>query len=452
MEKKIKISIIFSTLLASFINPFILSSVNVAMPEIAKDLYLSPENMTWLSISFLLSSTVVVIPMGKIADKYGRVKIFKLGFISFSILTLLCGLSFTKEQLIFFRFLQGIGAGMIFSTAVAIISSVFQKGERGKYLGLSASSVYTGLTSGPILGGILTQKLGWRSIFILTFLISISIIWLIKKNIKIDWKNENMEINNKIMTIYIVAMSLIIYSSSNVIKHKVLFLISVLLFIGYITMEIKSEKKFIDIKGIILNKPFCYSNLSAFFHYSATFSITFLLSLYLQYIYKLTPQKTGLILSFMPFFMMVLSPISGKFSDKKNPAHFTSLGIFLTIIGFIPFILIEKLNVSEIILSLSITGTGFAFFSSPNTNQAITSIHNSLYSTASGILSTMRVLGQNTSMSIINTIFYFYLSGKDILSNKENFIKSFKLSILISIILLFISLYFSVKKINQKNN
>jgi len=434
-------------MLATFFTPFLLSSLNIAIPYITKDIKLTPNDMTWLSISFLISSTIGVIPMGKIADKYGRVKIFKIGFISFSILTLICGLSITKEQLIFFRFLQGFSASMIFSTAIAIISSAFQKGERGKYIGLSASSVYLGLTSGPLLGGIITEYFKWRSIFIFVTIISIPVIILIHKNIKQEWEDENIKINTKFMFFYLISISILIYASTNIIKNKFLFPFSILLFILYTYLEYKQKENFINIKEIGLNQIFIFSNLSAFFHYSATFSISFLLSLYLQYIKGLNPKDSGLILFTMPFFMMILSPIIGKLSDKKDPSYFTSIGILISIIGLFPLIIIEKLNLILIIIFLSIIGFGFALFSSPNTNQVMSSLNLSSYSLGSAILSTMRIMGQNFSMSITNAIFYFYLKNKDINLALNDFLKSFKISILISLFLLLIALYFSIKKI-----
>ena len=239
---------------------------------------------------------------------------------------------------------------------------------------------------------------------------------------------------------------MLIYATTNIIKNKFLFPFSILLFIFYIYSEYKQDKNFLDVREIGLNKIFIFSNLSAFFHYSATFSISFLLSLYLQYIRGLSAKDSGLILFTMPLFMMILSPLTGKFSDKKNPSYFTSVGIIISIIGLFPFIFIEKLNLVSILIFLSIIGIGFSFFSSPNTNQVMSSLNHSSYSTGSGILSTMRVMGQNLSMSITNAIFYFYLQNKSISSATANFLESFKLSSIISLSLLFIALYFSIKK------
>jgi len=447
MEKKDKLAVILTTMAASFLTPFVLSAINIAMPDIAKELSLTPNDMTWLSISFLLSSTALVIPMGKIADIYGRVRIFSAGFILFSLFSLFCALAADKNQLIFLRFLQGAASSMIWVFRIAIISSAFQKGERGKAIGFSAGAVYLGLTLGPFLGGVLTYNFTWRSIFYFSFLISLAVIFLIKRNMKTEWKGPAQKVNYKLMFFYIFSMFLLVYSGTNVVKHAFLFPAALLLFSGYVLLELKAAKPFLDLKKLVSNRIFLFSNLSAFFHYSATFSIFLLLSLYLQYSKGFSAQTSGLVLFSMPFLMMLFSPVAGRLSDKSNAGTLTTFGILLTGAGLVPFAFITPdFPVYLTIISLAAVGAGSAFFSSPNTNQVMSSLDPGSYSLGSGVLSTMRIMGQSLSMSVTNTVFYLCLPEKNLASGINNFFKSFKIIIIISLALLVVAVWASFKK------
>ena len=189
-EKSTKRTALIIAALSSFLTPFMGSSVNVALPTIARELSLNAVSMSMIQTLYLLSSAVFLVPMGKLADLTGRKKIFGLGSAIYLLASIICGLSGSIEMLVTGRILQGLGSAMVFGTGMAIISSLFPPGERGKALGINVAVVYLGLSMGPFLGGMLTQYLGWRSIFLFHIPFGLVILYLVYFVLKGEWKEE----------------------------------------------------------------------------------------------------------------------------------------------------------------------------------------------------------------------------------------------------------------------
>ena len=165
--------------IASFIFPFMASTVNIALPSLGKELSLDAVTLGWIATAYLLSSAALLVPFGRIADLYGRKRIFTWGIGIFTFSSLLSGLADSATMLIAWRVLQGVGGAMLAGTAVALLITVFPANERGKVLGIVVAATYIGLSLGPVLGGVLTQHLGWRSIFFLGALLGFSVLGVV---------------------------------------------------------------------------------------------------------------------------------------------------------------------------------------------------------------------------------------------------------------------------------
>jgi MFS family permease len=158
------------------------------------------------------------------------------------------------------------------------------------------------------------------------------------------------------------------------------------------------------------NTVFVFSNLAALINYSATFAVSFLLSLYLQYIKGLSPQNAGLILVSQPIMQALFSPSAGRLSDRIESRIVASAGMALTVIGLLLLTLLnEETALVFIIVSLMLLGFGFALFSSPNTNAIMSSVEKRFYGVASATLGTMRLIGQTLSMGIAMLIFAIHI-------------------------------------------
>jgi len=438
---------------SSFLTPFMISSLNIALPVIAKEFSTNAIVMGWIATSYLLATAALLVPMGKISDIYGRKKIFTYGIICFTAASFLSGISNSAEMLIVFRILQGIGSSMIFSTSIAILTAVFPLSERGKVLGINAASVYTGLSLGPFIGGLITDALSFRFIFFIPVPIGIFIIYLVLKYLKDEWadlKGEKYDYLGAILYGFSITLILLGMSNFASLKGKILLLLGTALFVLFIFNEKKISSPLINLNFVLSNKVFLFSNLAALANYSATFAVTFLLSIYLQYIKGFSPKLAGSVIVILPVIMALFSPFSGRLSDRLEPWILATSGMFLIGVSFIPLIFIDETSsILKIVSLLALQGFGFALFSSPNTNAIMSSVERRYYGIASAVMSTMRMMGQSFSLGISLFVFSIYLgSAKIAPENYELLIKSVQSGFTIFSIISFLGMFASLKRGN----
>jgi EmrB/QacA subfamily drug resistance transporter len=401
------------TTVGAFLTPFMGFSVTIGLPSIGDELAMDAILLGWVATAFLLASVTFLVPIGRIADIYGRKRIFTYGMITYTVASAISAISNSAAMLISSRILQGIGGAMIWSTAVAILISVFPPEERGRVLGINVAATYTGLSVGPFVGGLLTQHLGWRSIFWINVPLGLLVLALIFWKLKGEWveaKGEKFDLVGSI--IYSLTIVAIMYGFTILpeILGFGLILVGALGIVAFLKWETKVESPVLDLRLFRNNTLFALSNLAALISYSATFAVTFLLSLYLQYIKGLNPQNAGLVLVAAPAIQAIFSPSAGKLSDKIEPRIVASVGMGLTVIGLIFFIFLNQTtSLWFIIAGLIILGFGFALFSSPNTNAVMSSADKKFYGVASATLATMRQIGMTFSMGMVMLIFAIYI-------------------------------------------
>jgi len=405
-------------ILTSFLAPFLISGVNIALPAIEKEFDLDAVALSWIVTSYLLSSAVFLLPIGKLADIRGQKTVFKGGIIIFTIATTLCGFAPNGMILILLRVVQGLGAAMTLTTSAPILVSVFPPAERGKVLGINVAAVYLGLSMGPFLGGFLTQYYGWRSIFIFCSPIGITAFLLVFFKLK---TNLNARIPGLIdyagVLFYSVGLIGVVYSSSNLNNPFgwPLLITGIIFLILFVIRCKKSTHPIFEITLFTRNRLFAFSNIAALINYSATFSLVFLLSLFLQKIKGCSPQQSGTILIAQPLMMTLLSPFAGKLSDKIEPRKLATAGMLISAIGLFMLSFIgQQTPIYLIVAILILMGIGFGIFSSPNMNTIMSSVEKKQLGIASGTSATMRVIGQMVSMMIATLIFSLYFNGTHI--------------------------------------
>ncbi|OPY62610.1 MAG: Multidrug resistance protein stp [Syntrophorhabdaceae bacterium PtaU1.Bin034] len=369
--------------------------------------------LSWVAISVLLSSAMFLVPFGRVADIYGRKRIFLYGVITFTASSLLCGFSGSAGALIALRFVQGIGAAMMFGTSMAILTSVYSIEERGRVLGIAVAAVYLGLSLGPFFGGFLTEHLGWRSIFLANVPFGVAIIAAVRLGLKQEWaeaKGERFDFVGSI--VFSLSLLFTMYGFSLLPgPHGFVSICSgACLGVIFVIWESRVESPILNIGLIRSNRVFALSNLAALIHYSATFAVTFLLSLYLQYIRGMTPKHAGIILVCQPLVQTVFSPLAGKLSDRIEPRIVSSAGMGLTVAGLLLLSLLDRTTGLPVIVSdLALLGLGFALFASPNANAIMSSVEKRFYGVASGSIATARVMGQMFSMGFTVLVFALYI-------------------------------------------
>lgn len=291
MRNPLKTRILLMASFASFLTPFMGSAIHVALPSIASEFSADAVVMNWIATSYLLASALFIVPFGRLSDILGRKRIFFWGITIFTVTSLASAFATSALVLIVIRVLQGLGSSMIYGTGLAMLTAVFDKGERGRAIGINVASVYTGLTLGPVLGGVLTQNLGWRSIFIVLVPVGLLTMYLTKK-VRKDWIEAPRQSFDYIGSIiYGVSLTLLLYSFSILpsFTGTMLVLLSLLGFVAFFIYEQRLRYPVLKIQ-LFRNKAFSLSSLAALINYSATFAVAYLSSLYLQYIKGMSPQ------------------------------------------------------------------------------------------------------------------------------------------------------------------
>ncbi|MHB9155605.1 MAG: MFS transporter [Endomicrobiales bacterium] len=417
-ERKIRAITLAATTTTAFLTTFTASAVNIALPVIGTRFGMGAIGLSWIAASYLLVSAVLLIPFGRIADIYGRKHIFLYGLILYSLSSVVAAAAPSAALLIFSRALQGAGAAMLLATSLPLLLAVFPFQERGKVLGINVAAVYLGLSFGPFIGGCMVSLFGWRSIFALNAGLGFAVAAFILLNLEEKGRargEERFDLAGAL--IYGAGLAALMYGFSLLPGARGLWLslLGAALLAVFFAWENITKTPLLDTGLFLKNRVFALSNIAALVNYSATFSVSFLLSLYLQYLKGFGAREAGAVLAVQPVIQAVFSPFAGKLSDRREPRVVASTGMALTAAGLLLLFSFDGgTPLWFIVGSLAVLGLGFALFSSPNTNAVMSSIGDRSHGVASGTLGTMRLTGQMLSMAIVMFMLSLYTRGAPI--------------------------------------
>jgi EmrB/QacA subfamily drug resistance transporter len=408
-----KRAVLLAAATASFLTPFMASSINIAIPSIGREFAADPVTLSWVSTTYLVAAATFLVPFGKLADIHGRRKVFLAGIAGYTVVSLLCGLAPSLSALLALRALQGFTDAMMFGTSMAIVTSVYPPPERGRALGINVAAVYAGAAAGPFIGGLMTELAGWRSIFILTTVLGLWAVSLTLWKIRDEWaeaRGQRMDVAGALL--YAVALVALMNGFRLLPGTGGVWLVAggVACLAGFVAWEKRTAYPVLDIALFQRNTVFAMSNLSAFLNYAATFALTFLLSLYLQYVKGLNPRSAGELMLVQPVIMAVFSPLAGRLSDRIEPRVVASIGMGLSAAGlFLTSFIDGSTGLLHVAFILAVCGLGFAFFSSPNTSAIMGSVDRVHYGVASATTGVMRLVGQTFSMATAGLILGLYV-------------------------------------------
>jgi EmrB/QacA subfamily drug resistance transporter len=395
--------------ITSLVITFMMSAVNVAVPKIGPEFEMGAVLLGWVVTAMTLPQAVILLPAGRLADIYGRKKIFMMGMALFIVSTFLCATATSGMMLVIFRVFQGISGGMVFGISTAIVTSVFPSEERGKALGINMAAGFIGLSAGPFLGGVLTQHLGWRSIFYISAALFLVSFFLILWKLKGEWseaKGEKFDITGS--AVFVVSITLLLYGFSDIPATLgiILTVVGVLGMMVFVRLEMKMKNPLLNIRVFQKNRVFIFSNLAMLIRYCAAFAISFLMSIFLQNIQGFEPSEAGAVLVVISVVIVFFSPIAGRLSDKHEPRKVAALGMAFSFVAVLLLIFInDRTSLWYIIPVLALSGLGVAFFASPNTNAIMSSVERQFFGVAAGTQGTMRSTGMMMSMGIVMILF-----------------------------------------------
>ena len=400
-------------MISSFFTRSIGAAVNLALPEMAGEFGLGTVAMSWIAMSYLLASAVLLVPLGKLADILGRRRIFLWGNVVLAGTSALGALAPTAAALIVLRVGQGLGSAMIFSTGMAMVTEVYPPHDRGRAIGWSVTAVYSGLALSPVLGGLLISGLGWRSLFVVPAVVSLGVALFARLGIRTEWAEARGErFDHRGAWLYVPAMSAFMYGFAHLPAGTAigLTLAGLAGLVAFVRVELATETPVFEVRLLRDNRLFALGNLAALINYASTFAVTFLLSLYLQVVLGMTPRDAGVILIAQPVVMAVVASRSGRWSDRVDPRWLPSAGMAVSAVGLVLLAFLrEDTSTPFLLTALGVLGLGFGLFSSPNTNSIMGAVEKRHLGLASGTVGTMRLTGQLLSMGVATLVLQLFL-------------------------------------------
>lgn len=388
------------------------STLLIAMPNIMKDLKANMDIITWILMGYMLVLTILVPSIGRIADIYGRKKLYVAGFAIFTVTSVLCGLSQSGLELLMFRLLQGVGGSLMVANSTAIVADAFPKNELGKALGINSMVISVASVIGPVLGGALVS-VGWRSIFYINIPIGIvGTMWAaiqLKEQGTVERQQKFDLLGTLVFSIGMTSLLAgLTWGSFNGWKHLQvagMSIVAVMSLTWFIYIENHAEAPMLDLR-LLKTRVLAFAFASNFFNGIARGAVTILLVFYFQGIKAIDPIVAGILLTPMAIAMFVFSPISGILSDKYGSRGLSSLGLLISSVGLFGLMRIHADSSNlELILWMFVIGAGSGLFFSPNTNAIMGSVPPNKRGIAAGVrtmsMNAGNVLSIAISMAII---------------------------------------------------
>jgi len=436
--------VLAASCVAIFITPLMATMVNLALSHIGHDFGLSTYEEAWITVSYLLSSVVFLLPWAKGADLIGKRKVFLIGLVITMVGAMLASISPNFVSLIACRVLMGLGGAAISCTSIALISEVFPRNQRGGALGLNTAIIYLGAAVGPALGGALTDTLGWHSTFyvIVPFCIVALFLMLSFKHEFVAAKGETFDTKGAV--VYGIAVIVGTIGILNITEwFAIPCIIAGLVMFGlfYYTQK-HGHYPLMNIR-VFSNRRYTRSVVTALLNYGSAYAVSFFAALYLQDVNNWSATQAGAILLIQPIIQAIFTPITGKLSDKVDGRLLPTIGMALTCAGLIViFMFPQSVDTTLVILALVFLGFGYAFFSAPNTNVVMSSVDHGLYSEASATLGTMRQAGMLMSMGIAMACISIFM-GDMVHFQSDAFMDAMKAAFMICAVLSFVGIFLS---------
>lgn len=403
-------------LMSSFLTTFAASSLNVSIPSMGAEFAMPTALMGWIVSAFMIVTVSLMLPFGRLGDLVGRRPFMLAGEALVCASAVLLCFSSSWQAVLALRAFQGLGTACLQSSAQAIVADEYPPEHRGAALGLSVAFVYLGSSTGPVIGGLITQCLGWRFIFVLIALIAILAFVvgflrlprkrLLPKQGKAAYLKDNLDVPG--IVLYMLACAPLTVGISAVSASGcawVLVVLGIAALLALVRWETRAAHPLVD-PGLFTAGPnFLLSNLSALLNYAATFAISYLLSIYLQSVLGLGSGLAGLVLLAAPVVQIFVSPLAGRLSDRVSPFVLSSIGMGVCTACLLLLCAIDTESpLAYLVFCLVVKGIGIALFSSPNNNAILSLVPREHYGIGASFTNIMRNTGNVCSMAVIGAI------------------------------------------------
>jgi len=405
-------------ILSGFMATLDSSIVNVALPIMAEKLQVGLNSIQWVVTSYLIAISAVIVIFGKIGDRVGKSRIFLLGYLVFGVGSLLCGLSTTLEFLVFSRVVQAVGAAMFMASNQGLTAETFPANERGRALGLLGTAVAVGTLVGPSLGGFIVQWYNWQLIFYINVPVALAGLYygmrLMPKKAH-PHVSETMDIAGALLFIMMIVSLFWAFLSGEdfgwsnplILGALALCLVCALIFFA---VEHKAPRPMLDL-SMFRNSLFSSSLFCGFLSFVSIFCLNIILPFYLQFVLRLRPGQSGLLMMISPLCIMLTAPVSGYLADKVGAQRLTLLGLMMISAGLVSMAFLDQSSANlDIILRTGLLGIGNGLFQSPNNVIIMAAVDREKMGIAGSINGLVRNVGMVTGISLSVVLLYNRMS------------------------------------------
>ncbi len=386
--------------------------VILALPNMLQDLHSNMVRMVWIIIGYLLVNTVLLLTFGRMADMFGRVRMYNLGFIVFTVGSVLSGFAQNDTMLIVARLIQGAGGAMLAANAMAIITEVFPPNERGQAMGINAVTWGAGSVLGPVLGGLILAAADWRWIFFVNLPIGVVgtlAAYLLLHESSQRQQGERFDIVGAALgSVGLIFLLLGLIGGIGVgwltTTNLTRFAVALVAMVAFVIWEWRTTYPMLDLH-LFENRQYAFSVAAAALQSLAVFAVNFLLIFYLQGVRGYSPIQAALLILPMPLVSAIVGPLAGRWADRIGGALPATLGLATQAVSLGLLALLGPATPYPLIaLGLTVMGIGSGLFWSPNTSTTMSAAPRARLGIASGMLNTMRNVGMIFSYAIAMTV------------------------------------------------
>ncbi|HEY7197703.1 MAG TPA: MFS transporter [Gaiellaceae bacterium] len=386
--------------------------VNVALPAIARDLKIGISELEWVVNGYALTFAVVMLTGGKLADMLGRRLIFVCGLAIFTGASLACGLSTGPDMLIAARVVQGVGSALMNPATLSIITATFPPRQRGTAIGIWAGVSAMALAIGPLLGGVLTEQIGWEWIFFVNVpvgVLAIVVARLVITESRDTSHEQRLDLPGLLASgigLFALTYALIEANTYGWTSVRILSLFGVALvaLVVFVLLERHQRIPMLDL-SLFKNSTFAGANLTMMLVALAMFGVFFFVSLFVQNILGYSATKAGATFLPMTLLIILVAPITGRFSDRVGSRWFMGGGMILLATSLLIFSRLDQSSgFWDIFPGLIVGGIGMASVMTPTTAAAMGSVPVDKAGVGSAVLNSMRQVGGSLGIAVMGAI------------------------------------------------
>ncbi len=402
-----------TVLLGATMSALDVSIVNVAMPTLTATFGVSMSVIEWVAMAYMLTLTIFLPLFGRLADVYGRARLYNLGFVVFAAGSVLCGAATSAGVLIGARVVQAVGAGLLQANSVALITQAFPAHERGRAIGIQGAAQAVSMALGPFVGGMLIGAVGWRAIFFVNVPIgalgTLAALLVLPRTEtparreRVDWLGAALFAAG--LAFLVLALNegaKLGWSSSRIVGY----LAAAAGLLGALVIaELRTERPLIDL-GLFRNRTFLLGNVTGMLSYFVLFAVMFLMPFYLEKVLGYGSELTGSLLTPVPLAMAMVAPVAGHVSDRYGSRIMTTSGMLVSALACFTLLSLDTATRVPVLLAgLVLLGVGMGLFTPPNNSAIMGSAPRDKLGVAGGVLNMMRSLGLIFGVDVSGAIF-----------------------------------------------